>query len=159
MPQNTISDPRNVVAGDSGRLFCDYTDQAGNPHKNIFMAHVTGWHAQAHYATEQKQFGGSRLQVKIPVGESYSLTLTETLVTDHENDIFGGLMTSIRAGVSPIFNFRGEIYQPGTQTIVEVLTFTYCIPDGTVDLMKVTPGQIIDRDWTFAVNEWPVTKS
>jgi hypothetical protein len=154
MPQNTV-DPRKVVAGDSGRLFVGWTDPNGNSVSNRFLAQVTNWHAQANYATEEKQFGGSRLKVKVPVGESYSLTLNETLVTDHDGDMFGGLFNYIKNGNSPIFKFRGEVYRPGTLEVIEVLTFDYCVPDGSVDLMKVQPGQVIDRDWTFAVNEWP----
>ena len=30
-----------------------------------------------------------------------------------------------------------------------------CLPDGTVDLMNLTPGDIIKRNWSFRVNAIP----
>ena len=33
--------------------------------------------------------------------------------------------------------------------------FRECIPDGSVDLMSLKPGEIIKRQWSFRVNSTP----
>ena len=37
----------------------------------------------------------------------------------------------------------------------ERIVYRNCVPDGTVDLQTLNPGEIIKRNWSFRVNSTP----
>ena len=37
--------------------------------------------------------------------------------------------------------------------------FRSCVPDGSIDIANVTPGEILNRAWSFRVNEPPELQS
>ena len=62
-------------------------------------------------------------------------------------------LKDIRKGYFPSFDFQGKLRRRDGQ--VERIVYRNCVPDGTIDLQNVSPGEIIKRQWAFRVNDTP----
>ena len=63
------------------------------------------------------------------------------------------LIADIQKGYFPSFDFQGKLRRRDGQT--ERVVYRNCVPDSTIDLQNLTPGEIIKRNWSFRVNATP----
>jgi hypothetical protein len=63
------------------------------------------------------------------------------------------LLKSIQKGLIPTYNFQGVAYKPDGQE--ERLSFNNAVPNGTFGLQNLTPGEVIEREQSFALNAIP----
>ena len=134
-----------VMTGKDGRLFLQVDDV------NVFLAEVNEFTATLNITNTDFQPVGSILIFGVNTGVSISLALTEAVVRD--DVMLEPLINAIRNGRTPSWVFQGALERWDGQT--ERTTFRHCIPDSSVDLMKLTPGEIISRAWNFRVNSIP----
>lgn len=140
-----ILDTRKLMTGKDGKLFVEIGGV------NTFLAEVDTFTVQMNTTNTDYQPVGSILSFAVPTGVSFTLTLTEAVVRD--DLIMEPLINSIREGKVPTYNFQGvnERYDGAEQRIV----FNNATPDGTIDLMNLTPGEILKRNMNFRLNEIP----
>lgn len=63
------------------------------------------------------------------------------------------LLDAIQKGNLPDFNFQGVAVKPdGTE---ERISFENAVPNGSFGLQSLTPGEVIEREQTFALNKIP----
>lgn len=137
-----LIDPRQILTGKDGELY----DDAGN-----FLAFINTFTAQVNIGNQDYQPAGSALKIKIFSDYAVTLTFTETVIKDAT--LLQGFVEAIKSGKQLNANFRGVLNgHDGSQ---QVMVFRQCVPDGTIDLMKVAPGDILSRDWNWGVNEAP----
>lgn len=134
-------DPTKIIPGFNGKLY----DLNGN-----FLAQINTWQCQLNFTNTNYQPAGQAQEVSIMQSYHVSLTFTETLITD---DLLSALITAVKNGQQPSFNFQGEINRP--DGAVARYVFRFCVPQGNIDVAKVQPGQILERGWSFDVNEAP----
>lgn len=140
------SDARKVVTGKDGQLFVTV------PGAQIFLAEVDDFKTQLAFKDTDYQPIGSGMTYKINTGWSVSLTLSETVIRD--DLMIDTLISAIMKGYVPTYDFQGKITRPyDGQTSRQV--YRSCLPTSNIDLMNITPGQIIKRAWSFAVNATP----
>ena len=142
----SILDTRKVVTGKDGQLFV--TNKAG---ANIFLAEVDTFQAQLTPNNTDYQPVGSSLVFSVNTGYSLGLTLTEVVVRD--DVMLGELIQDIQNGYFPGYDFQGKIRRRDGQE--ERIVYRWCVPDGTIDLQNLTPGEIIKRAWSFRCNATP----
>lgn len=140
-----ILDTRKLMTGKDGKLFVE----AGGV--NVFLAEVDTFTVQMNTTNQDYQPVGSILSFAIPTGVSFTLTLTEAVVRD--DVIMAPILEAISNGFVPSYNFQGamERYDGGEQRMV----FNNATPDGTIDLMNLTPGEILKRNLNFRLNDIP----
>ena len=142
----SLLDVRKLITGKDGRLFV--TTKKGT---NLFLAEVDTFQAQLSPANTDYQPVGSALVYAVNTGYSVTLTLTEAVVRD--DVMLTELITDLQNGYFPAFDFQGKIRRRDGQA--ERVVYRNCVPDGSIDLQNLTPGEIIKRAWSFRVNCTP----
>ena len=142
----SLLDVRKLITGKDGRLFV--TTKKGT---NLFLAEVDTFQAQLSPANTDYQPVGSALVYAVNTGYSVTLTLTEAVVRD--DVMLTELITDLQNGYFPAFDFQGKMRRRDGQA--ERVVYRNCIPDGTIDLQNLNPGEIIKRAWSFRVNATP----
>ena len=142
----SVLDVRKIVSGKDGRLFV--TNKAGT---NIFLAEVNSFHVQLTPNNTDYQPVGSALVYSVNTGYSVSLTLEETVVRD--DVMVTELISDLQKGYFPSYDFQGMMRRRDGQA--QRIVYRNCVPDGTIDLQNLTPGDIIKRAWNFRVNSSP----
>lgn len=136
-------DPRKILRGYDGRLF----------HEGDFLAEVNEFDAQVTVNNTGYQPAGSKLEMGVTTGYSVGLTFTETVIRDAI--LLKKLLDHLKGDTDDVsFDFVGMLHgHDGSQG---EYAFRSCEPDGTLSITgAVTPGSIIQRPWSFRVNEPP----
>lgn len=144
--KQAASDARKVVTGKDGQLFVTV------PGAQIFLAEADEYKVQLAFKDTDYQPIGSGMSYKINTGWSVALTMTETVIRD--NVMIETLIDAISHGYVPTYDFQGKIMRPYDGQISRQV-YRYCLPTSNIDLMSITPGQIIKRAWSFAANATP----
>ena len=142
----SILDVRKIISGKDGQLFV--TSKKG---VNIFLAEVDAFQTQISPVNTDYQPIGSALIPAINTGYSVTLTLTEAVVRD--DVMLSELISDLQSGFFPSFDFTGKMRRRDGQA--ERIVYRNCIPDGTIELQNLTPGEIVKRSWSFRVNATP----
>lgn len=145
MAKNNTLNTTELMTGKDGRLFVE----AGG--KNVFLAEINTFAVNMNVNTTEKQPVGSILVHRIPTGVTFDLTYTEMVVRD--DLIMEPLLAAIQEGQIPVYNFQGVAYKPDGQE--QRITFDNAVPNGTFGLMTLTPGEVIEREQSFALNSIP----
>ena len=130
----SLLDVRKLITGKDGRLFV--TTKAGT---NLFLAEVDTFQTQISPANTDYQPVGSALVYAVNTGYSVTLTLTEAVVRD--NVMISELITDLQNGYFPSFDFQGKMRRRDGQS--ERVVYRNCVPDGSIDLQNLNPGEII----------------
>ena len=146
LSDQSILDVRKLITGKDGQLFV--TTKAGT---NIFLAEVDTFQAQISPANTDYQPVGSALVFAVHTGYSVTLTLTEAVVRD--DVMLEELISDLQEGYFPSFDFQGKLRRRDGRA--ERIVYRNCVPDGSIDLQNLTPGEIIKRSWSFRVNASP----
>ncbi len=146
LSDQSLLDVRKLISGKDGQLFV--TTKAGT---NIFLAEADTFQTQISPANTDYQPVGSALTYAVNTGYSVTLTLTEAVVRD--NVMLDELISDLQKGYFPTFDFQGKMRRRDGQA--ERIVYRNCVPDGTIDLQNLTPGEIIKRSWSFRVNSTP----
>lgn len=144
MATNTLN-TTELATGKDGRLFVEYNG------KNVLLAEINTFSVVMNINTAEKQPVGSIVVHRIPTGVTFDLTYTEMVVRD--DLIMEPLLAAIQSGTVPAYNFQGAIQRgDGTE---QRMSFNNCVPNGSFGLQNVTPGEVIEREHSFAINEIP----
>lgn len=145
MGRNNTLNTTELMTGKDGRLFVEFNG------KNVFLAEINTYSVVMNVNTAEKQPVGSILVHRIPTGVTFDLTFTEMVVRD--DVILAPLLKAIQNGLLPVYNFQGVAYKPDGQE--ERMAFNNAVPNGTFGLQNLTPGEVIEREQSFALNEIP----
>lgn len=144
MPNNTLN-TTELMTGKDGRLFVEFDG------KNVFLAEINTYSVNMNVNTAEKQPVGSILVHRIPTGVTFDLTYTEMVIRD--DLIMEPLLEAIQNGQLPTYHFQGVAYKPDGQE--QRLAFNNAVPNGTFGLQTLTPGEVVEREQSFALNSIP----
>ena len=144
--QQSILDTTKLITEKDGQLFVTQKDGT-----QLFLAEVDTFTAQLSQNNVDYQPVGSALVYAVPTGYSVTLTLTEAVVRD--DVMIEKFLDDIKQGYVPVFDFQGKLRRRDGQSSRHI--YKNCLPDGTIDLMNLTPGDIIKRNWSVRVNAIP----
>lgn len=146
MPKtNNTLNTTELMTGKDGKLFVEFNGT------NYFLAEINTYSVNMNVNTTEKQPVGSILVHRIPTGVTFDLTYTEMVIRD--DLIMEPLLAAIQAGQIPTYNFQGVAYKPDGQE--QRLAFNNAVPNGTFGLQTLTPGEVIEREQSFALNQIP----
>lgn len=145
MNKNNTLNTTELMTGKDGRLFVECNG------KNVFLAEINTYNVVMNVNTAEKQPVGSILVHRIPTGVTYDLTFTEMVVRD--DLIMEPLLEAIQNGNLPVYNFQGVAYKPDGQE--QRLAFNNAVPNGSFGIQNLTPGEVIEREQSFALNAIP----
>ncbi|MFI3253520.1 MAG: phage tail tube protein [Eubacteriales bacterium] len=142
----SILDVRKLMSGKDGRLFV--TTDAG---ENIFLAEVAEFTASLDMTNADVQPVGSTLIYAVTTGYSLAISVKEMLVRD---DVMGAeLIERLNSGWMPAWDFQGAMVRPDGQE--QRIVYRNCVLAGSVSLQNLTPGAIVERNWSFRCNATP----
>ena len=145
MGKNNTLTTTELMTGKDGRLFVEFNGT------NVFLAEINTYSVVMNVNTAEKQPVGSILVHRIPTGVTFDLTYTEMVVRD--DLIMEPLLKSIQSGQLPVYNFQGVAYKPDGQE--QRIAFNNAVPNGSFGLQNLTPGEVIEREQSFALNSIP----
>ena len=147
--QNPMSntDARKLMTGKDGQLYVTTSDGT-----QLFLSEVDSFQAQMNVASTTVQPVGSPQIFAVETGFSVTLTFTEMVVRD--DVVLKPLFDDLKKGIFPRFDFQGKLRRC-IDGIEERQNFTDCVLNGNVDLMTLSPGDIVRRNWSFHVNGAP----
>lgn len=145
MPKNNTLNTTELMTGKDGRLFVEVNG------KNVFLAEINTFAVNMNVNTTETQPVGSVLVHRVPTGVTFDLTYTEMVVRD--DLIMEPLLAAIQQGTIPVYNFQGVTEKPDGQE--QRLAFNNAVPNGTFGLQSLTPGEIVQREHSFALNAIP----
>lgn len=144
--QSTNLNVSELASGKDGRLYVQVDK------KNYFLAEVNEFKVTMTVNTTTYQGAGSIIEGTVPTGVKYALTFTEALIRD--NLLMEPILKAISNGEIPVYNFTGKITKPGGGSS-QTITYNNAIPSGDFDLQSVTPGEVIKRAQSWALNSIP----
>lgn len=145
MGKNNTLNTTELMTGKDGRLFVEFGG------RNVFLAEINTYAVVMNVNTAEKQPVGSILVHRVPTGVTFDLTYTEMVVRD--DLIMEPLLEAIQNGQLPVYNFQGVAYKPDGQE--QRIAFNNAVPNGTFGLQTLTPGEVIEREQSFALNDIP----
>lgn len=145
MPKNNTLNTTELMTGKDGRLFVEVNG------KNVFLAEINTFAVNMNVNTTETQPVGSILVHRVPTGVTFDLTYTEMVVRD--DLIMEPLLAAIQQGTIPVYNFQGVTEKPDGQE--QRIAFNNAVPNGTFGLQSLTPGEIVQREHSFALNSIP----
>ena len=143
----SMVDVRKLITGKDGRLFVT----TGNHPEGVFLAEVDTYQVQVSPANVDYQPVGSALVYAVNTGYSMTITFTEAVVRD--DVMVEELVDDLQNGYFVSWDFSGALRRRDGG--VERIVYRNCVPDGTIDLQNVSPGEIIKRNWSFRINSSP----
>ena len=145
MAKNNTLNTTELMTGKDGRLFVEFNG------RNVFLAEINTFAVNMNVNTTETQPVGSILVHRVPTGVTFDLTYTEMVVRD--DLIMEPLLAAIQQGTIPVYNFQGVTEKPDGQE--QRLAFNNAVPNGTFGLQTLTPGEIVQREQSFALNAIP----
>ena len=147
MADQKIIDPRHVMTGKDGQVFITLSDGT-----QIFLAEVDTFEAQLNIqSTDFQPIGSAQV---FGVFQSFSVTLSMSEVVVREDVLLKPIYDALKLGTLPYFEFCGKIKRPADGKF-DRQVFRNCLPDGSVNLLSIQPGEIVKRPWQFRVNSMP----
>ena len=146
----SILDTTRLITGKDGQLFITTRNVT-----QLFLAEVDTFQAQINMSNTDVQPVGSYLSYAVPINYTVTLTMSELVVRDDVT--LKILFDDLKEGYNPYFDFQGKMRRRDGGEVRQI--FRNCTPDGTVDLMNLTPGEVVKRSWSFRVNSIPEMQS
>lgn len=140
-------DVRKVMSGKDGALY----DEDGN-----MLVSVESFQSQVNITNQTYQPLGSAQERSTMTSYKVTLTMSEIVVVN--STFFRLLMDGLKTGQMPVLNFRGMVRSPydGSE---EQVVYRDCVPDGTIDIQNMQPGELYKRSWNWVVNQPPEAQS
>lgn len=144
--QQSIMDAKKVMTGSDARIYLQ------NPSgTNEFYAEAESFVVQMNVENVDVQPLGTKLKYAITSAVSFTIQISEMVVRD--DFIAGPMQKSIAQGITPSFTFQAGAERWDGE--LQKVTLKECVPDGTVDLLNVKPGEVIKREMSFRINDFP----
>lgn len=141
------ADVRKVMSGKDGALY----DEEGT-----LLVSIESFQAQLNITNQTFQPLGTAQERSTM--SSYNVTLTFTEIIVEDSKFFQMLMEGMKNHRMPVLNFRGMVRSPYNNSEEQVV-YRDCVPDGSIDIQNMQPGELYKRTWNWIVNQPPEMQS
>ena len=141
------SDVRKVMSGKDGALY----DEDGN-----LLVSIESYQSQVAITNQTYQPLGNAQERSTMT--SYRVTLTFSEIVVEDSRFFKMIMDGMKNHRMPVLNFRGMVRSPSDDS-EEQIVYRDCVPDGTIDIQNMQPGELYKRSWSWIVNQPPELQS
>ena len=140
-------DYSKVLTGTDARIYITLKK------KSYLFAEASSFTAALNPVNQDVQFVGNPLVGAVPSGYTVALTVKEYVVRD--DLIIQPLLAAIAKGERISWDFQGVLDRTKIDKKESRQTFRNCVPDGTINLLSITPGEIVQRETSFRGNALP----
>jgi hypothetical protein len=140
-------DVAKIMSGKDGALY----DDEGN-----LLASIESFQSQVSITNASYQPLGNAQERSAMT--SYRVTLTFTEFVVHSSSLFQMVMAGLKNHRMPVLVFRGMVRSPYDNS-EEQIVYRDCVPDGTIDIQNMQPGELYKRAWNWIVNQPPDLQS
>jgi len=95
---------------------------------------------------------GHALELEAP--NTFKVALTMSQVVIESDQFIEDLFEYMKTGIMPDWSFKGTLHGRD-ENEMETVIYKKCIPSGQIDIQNITTGEVVKRNWNFAVNEIP----
>ena len=141
------SDVRKVMSGKDGALY----DEDGN-----LLVSIESYQSQVAITNQTYQPLGNAQERSTMT--SYRVTLTFSEIVVEDSRFFKMIMDGMKNHRMPVLKFRGMVRSPYDDS-EEQIVYRDCVPDGTIDIQNMQPGELYKRSWSWIVNQPPELQS
>ena len=138
-------DTRELMSGKDGSIFVE----CGSV--NVEMAEVENFAVNMNINSVEKQPVGDPTTKSVPVSVSYTLAISAMMIRD--DLMMAPLLEELAKGHFPTYNFQTKVSKPDGQE--QRIALNNVVPNGAFTLVNVTPGEVLTREYNFAVNQPP----
>lgn len=142
---NKTLNTTELMTGKDGCLFVEVNG------KNIPLLEVETYSVVMNWNVAEKQYVGNPVVNRIPTGVTFDLTFTESVVRD--DTFMEPILEGLRNGKFPVYNFQGLATKPDGQE--QRISFNQAVPNGSMGIQNLVPGEVITREMSFGLNEVP----
>lgn len=140
-------DVSKVLSGKDARIYITLKG------KSYHFAEAASFSAALNPTNADVQPMGSALIGAVPTGYTVTLTVSEYVVRD---DLIVAPLLEALSKKEPIsWTFQGVLDRTSIDGQESRQTFRNCIPDGTINLLNLTPGEVVQRETSFRGNAMP----
>lgn len=143
----SLLDVRKALTGKDGKVFVTINGES------YFLAEAESFSATLNLTNTDIQPMGSILTYGVPVSVSVAITLSEIVIRD--DVMIEPLVQAISEGYIPSFDLQAVLDRNIFDGQESRQTFRNCIPTDSIQLMNITPGEVIKREWNFRGNALP----
>lgn len=94
---------------------------------------------------------------ELETANTFKVTFTMSQVVVEDDAFIQEIFKAMEEQQMPYWNFQGVIV--GRNGSEQRVVYSECVPSGQIDLQNVTTGDVIKRNWNFAVNKPPALQS
>jgi len=142
MPQPV--NPGLLIAGFRGRMYM---------YDGSVWGSCTGWEVTMNWTSTDEHPLGTIVPMAVTQSVTFELTVSELTIDDNvPASMLRGIQDPMMPYI-PTYRFIGEIRRPDGETAT--YTFDKCVPDGSNRLANATPGESMNREYTFRINNPP----
>lgn len=138
-------DTRELMSGKDGSIFVEVGSV------NVEMAEVESFAVNININTVEKHPVGDPTIKRVPVSVTYDLTISAMMIRD--DLMMAPLLEELAKGHIPTYNFQTKVTKPDGQE--QRVAMNNVVPNGAFTLVNVTPGEVLGREYSFAINEPP----
>lgn len=140
-------DVSKVLSGKDARIYITLKG------KSYFFAEAASFTAALNPTNADVQPMGSALIGAVFTGYTVTLSVSEYVVRD--DLIVEPLLEALATGERLSWDFQGVLDRTMIDGQESRQIFRNCIPDGTINLLNVTPGEVVQRETSFRGNARP----
>lgn len=140
-------DSRKVLTGSDARI---YATVNGTP---TLLAEAQSFTAALNPSNADVQTLGNQLIGAVTGGWTVTLSVTEYVVRD--DIMLEPLIAALKSGARISYDFQGVLDRTSIDGQESRQVFRDCIPDGTFNLLNLTPGEPVTRETSFRGNAFP----
>lgn len=93
----------------------------------------------------------------LETANTFAVTLSMSQIVIEDDQFIVELTEAMRNQTMPVWNFQGSLL--GRNGSDERMVYRECVPSGQIDLQNLTAGDVVKRNWSFAVNRPPELQS
>ena len=121
--------------------------------KSYLLYEANAFNAGLNPSNQDVQTLGSHIVGALPTGYSVTASVSEYVYRDDVT--IGPILEAIKAGAPIVFDIQTVLDRTMIDGQEQRFTFRNCVPDGTIDVVKIAMGEISSRDLSFRVNAVP----
>ena len=145
----------NKSAADDARHARTGKDGAFYSQDGKLLATIESFSSNVNFNNVSYNVLGNAQELEAPGTFKVSLTMSEIVVRD--NEFIQDLIKAMEGQIMPYWNFQGTLQ--GRNGSEQRVVYSECVLSGQVDLQNIAPGDVVKRNWNFAVNKPPKLQS
>ena len=121
----------------------------------VLIASMESFQSNVNFTNGSYKALGHMMEYETP--QSYKVAITASQIVIEDDKFIQDIFEYMETGQTPIWVIQGVLQ--GRNGSEERVVYRDCIPTGQIDIQNFSTGDLIKRNWNFAVNRPPKLQS